>query len=105
MFKPKYAIFSNVNIDEKDKKILSDSNYKEFKDSLLKAFQSKIDENIDLIVHSKGKMDDEMRGKLLGVVLVYEDLIDLFTRKEKKEKNVYQDPVRRIEEGVRKMFS
>lgn len=104
MFRPKYNLFSKVNIDEKLRKALSNNEHQKFKEALLTAFQAKIDENIDIIVHSKGKIDDEMRGKLLGVVLVYEDLIDFFTKKDKKENKKYKDPVKTIEEGIKKLF-
>lgn len=81
------------NPTEGQRLILAAEEHNEFKVTLLTLFKGKIQENLDKIVHSKGRMTDEERGKHIGVVLVYEDLFNAFKKITKIENNGYRDPV------------
>jgi hypothetical protein len=88
---------------EGDSDILKAEVHAPFKQALLRAIKDKINENADVVFH-KGNKTDEERGKYMGVVMVYEDLYDLMTKVDKKEKKGYKDKVNEITEVVKDLL-
>lgn len=83
------SLFYSYSVSEKELKVLQGAN-EEFKDVLLDVFEKKLAENLYELTHGKVKGEEE-RGVYIGVIRVYEDLINFFTRKEKKENPGYRD--------------
>ena len=94
-----YNIFNDILISKKDREILYSPENSEFKAVLLKYIDSKMQENLDLLIH-KGTKSDEERGKYMGVILVYEDLKEAFSKPKEKKKEEYIDPIRAIEKKI-----
>lgn len=88
-------LFFNYALSEEELLELQAPENEKVRQALLSACEKLIAQNLYAISHGQTKTDEE-RGVYMGVVRVYEDLINIFTKKKDKEDSGYTDILKKI---------